>query len=149
MRVAAFATLWLVLAAQAGASEGAFEKSMQVPRSGPARLGFASHGCSVRTVSLRNYPSPEDIQKARRENPEDKSWVWWDFQVENRGSSKCRIQLVVDVYDRRGRVVKSSDRSDTVDAGKLDDNIRLSTRMRTIDIADSPRARIRAEIAPR
>ena len=45
----------------------------------------------------------------------------------------------MDVYDKSGRVVKSSDRSDTVDAGKLDDNIRISTRMRTIDIWDAPK----------
>jgi hypothetical protein len=54
----------------------------------------------------------------------------------------------VDVYGKDGRIAKSSDRSDTVDAGKLDDNIRLSTRMRTLDIADSPKAHIRAEIGP-
>ena len=55
----------------------------------------------------------------------------------------------MDVYDKSGKVVKSSDKTDTVDDHKMDDNIRISTRMRTLDIADSPQARIRAEIGPK
>lgn len=126
-----------------------FEKSIPVPRTGEARLGWTSAGCSVRSVSLQNYPSQEDIDKARREDPNDNSWVWWNFHVENRGQAKCKIHLWVDIYDRSGHVAKSSDRSDTVDAGALDDNIRVSTRMKTMDIADSPKAHIRAEMGPK
>ncbi|HSS44602.1 MAG TPA: hypothetical protein VLO07_04600 [Thermoanaerobaculia bacterium] len=126
-----------------------FEKSIPVPRIGEARLGWTSAGCAVLSVSLQNYPSLEDIENARRKDLNDKSWVWWNFHVENRGQAKCRIKLWVDVYDRAGHVAKSSDRTDTVEAGKLDDNIRVSTRMRTLDIADSPRAHVRAEIGPK
>lgn len=130
-------------------AEGKFEKSITIPHGGDAKIGFARDRCSVVSVTLRNFPSREDIDTARREKPDDKSWVWWDFHVENRGSVKCRIQLWVDIYDKAGRAVKSSDRSDTVDAGKLDDNIRISTRMRTLDIAEAPKATIRAEIGPK
>lgn len=126
-----------------------FEKTIAIPRSGRANLGWSSGGCSVRSVSLRNYPSPEDIRKARREDPKDNSWLWWDFHVENRSSGKCRVSITVDVYDRSGHVVKSSDKTDTVDDHKIDDNIRISTRMRTLDIADSPHARLRAKIGPK
>jgi hypothetical protein len=128
---------------------GKFEKSISIPHGGDAEIGFARDGCSVLSVTLRNFPSREDIDTARREKPDDKSWVWWDFHVENRGSVKCRIQIWVDIYDKDGRAVKSSDRTDTVDPGKLEDNIRLSTRMRTLDIADAPRATIRAQIGPK
>ena len=100
------------------------------------------------SVTVRNFPSREDIEKARND-PSDKSWVWWDFHVENRGSVKCKISLWVDIFDKDGHAVKSSDRSDTVDAGRLDDNIRVSTRMRTLDIANSPKATIRAQIGPK
>lgn len=131
----------------AGAAE--FEKSVPIPRAGRANLGWTSGGCAVRSVSLRNYPGADDIRKARHEDQSDTSWLWWDFHVENRGSRKCRISLTVDVYDRSGRVVKSGDKDDTVDDHKQDDNIRISTRMRTLDIVDSPRARIRAQIRPR
>jgi len=141
--------LFLSLWAPVSLAAGSFEKSIPVPRTGEARLGWTNAGCSVRSVSLQNYPSREDIDKARGQDPNDKSWVWWNFHVENRGQVKCKIHLRLDVYDRSGRVAKSSDRSDTVEAGKLDDNIRLSTRMRTIDIAESPRAHLRAEIGPK
>ena len=141
--------LFLCLGAPVILAAEKFEKSIPVPRSGETRLAWTSAGCTVRGVSLQNYPNSEDIDEARKRKPDDKSWVWWNFHVENRGDSKCRIQLWVDVYDKAGRVAKSSDRSDTVDPGKYDDNIRLSTRMRTIDIADSPKAHIRAEIGPK
>jgi hypothetical protein len=143
---------WLAAAAlclAVPALAASFEKTIPIPRSGRANLGWSSGGCSVISVSLRNYPSPEDIRKARQEDPKDNSWLWWDFHVENRGSEKCRVSITVDVYDRSGNVVKSSDKTDTVDGHKMDDNIRISTRMRTLDIADSPRARLRAEIGPK
>lgn len=131
------------------ASAAEFEKSVPLPRTGRANLGWTSGGCSVRSVSLRNFPSADDVRKARREDRDDTTRLWWDFHVENRGSRQCRISLTVDVYDRSGRVVKSGDKEDTVDDHKLDDNMRISTRMRTLDIVNSPRARIRGQIRPR
>ncbi len=74
---------------------------------------------------------------------------WWDFHVENRGSGECHIALGMDIDDRSGRVVKSGDRSDTVNDHELDGTIRISTRMRPLDIADSTQARVRARIGPR
>jgi hypothetical protein len=149
MKLKAFPILFLTLLAPLAGEEGRFEKSISIPHGGDARIGWTRSGCSVLSVTVRNFPSREDIDTARREKPDDKSWVWWDFHVENRGSVKCKISLWVDIYDKDGRVVKSSDRSDTVDAGKLDDDIRLSTRMRTLDIADSLKASIRGQIGPK
>lgn len=139
--------LWLASAALA--ASGNFEKTIPVPRHGEARLGWSNGTCSVKSVSLQNYPDPDDVEKARHKDPDDKSWVWWNFHVENRGDAKCKIHLWVDVYDKAGHVAKSSDRGDTVDGQKFDDNIRVSTRMRTLDIADSPKAVLRATIEPR
>jgi hypothetical protein len=149
MKLTAFTLLFFGSLAALADAEGKFEKSMAVPHGGDAKIGWKREGCSVLALTVRNFPSREDIDTARREKPDDKSWVWWDFHVENRGNAKCRIQLWVDIYDKDGRAVKSSDRTDTVDPGKLDDNIRISTRMRTLDIADSPKATIRAQIEPR
>src|SRR6185369_3964306 len=149
MKVTAFTLLFLGSLAALAAPEGRFEKSMPVPQGGDVKIGWSRDGCGVPSLTVRNFPSREDIDTARREKPDDKSWVWWDFHVENRGSRKCKIQLWVDVYDKNGRAVKSSDRSDTVDAGKLDDNIRISTRMRTLDLADSSKVTLRAQIEPK
>ena len=144
-------SLVLLLSASAAllAEDGRFEKSIAIPHGGDEKIGFSRDGCSVLSVTVRNFPSREDIDKARSEKPNDNSWVWWDFHVENRMNVRCKISLWVDIFDKDGKAVKSSDRSDTVDAGKLDDNIRISTRMRTLDIADSPKATIRAQIAPK
>jgi hypothetical protein len=46
-------------------------------------------------------------------------------------------------------VVKSSDRGGSVDAGEPDDDIRVSTLMKTLDIADAPKVRVRATILPK
>src|SRR5450755_4612346 len=92
------------------AAEG-LEKSIPIPRDGETKVGWSKGGCSVKSVSLQNYPDRDDIDKARKEKPDDKSWVWWNFHVENRGDSKCKIHLWVDVYGKDGRVAKSSDRS--------------------------------------
>ena len=100
---------WTILwAAPAILAAEKFEKSIPLPRSGETRLGWKSAGCTVRGVSLQNYPNSEDIEKARHRDPDDKSWLWWNFHVENRGDGKCRIHLWVDVYDKAGRVAKSS-----------------------------------------
>ena len=125
-----------------------FEKTFPLPRTGEAKLDFSRDQCTVLAVSLQNYPSHDDIEKARKD-PDDKTWMWWNFHVENGGDRKCKIQLWVEIYDKSGNVLKTGDRSDTVDPKKYDDNIRLSTRMRTIDIVDAPRARVRAEIGPK
>lgn len=124
-----------------------FEKTIPLPKNGETRLNWAHDRCAVVSVGLQNYPSGDDIDKARRDRDE-KTWMWWNFHVENRGDRKCKIKLWVEVYDKSGNVLKASDRSDTVSAGKDDDNIRVSTRMRTMDIVEAPRARLRAEIGP-
>ena len=148
MRLKAF--VWMLVAsALLFAEVGKFEKSFPPPHGGDEKLGFTRDGCSVLSVTLRNFPNREDIDKARSKDPDDKSWVWWDFHVENRGSVECKISLWVDIFDKNGKAVKSGDRTGRVDAGKLDDNIRMSTRMRTLDIADSPRATVRAQIGPK
>lgn len=144
-RILALAVVGACVGAVAPAQQE-FEKTIPVPRTGVARLNWTSDRCSVLSVELRNYPDEEDIDKARSSDPNDHSWVWWEFNVENRGDTKCKVRLWVEVLDKNGKVLKSSDRSDTIDAHKLDDDIRVSTRMKTIDIADAPKARLRAHI---
>ena len=131
-----------------GAAGGSFEKTVPVPRRSDAKLDWAHHGCEVESLTLRNYPDDEDIAEARSKDPGDKSWLWWEFNVSNRGDRKCRIRLALEILDKNGKVMKSSDRSGSVSPGELDDDIRLSTLMKTLDIADAAKVRIRATIGP-
>jgi hypothetical protein len=133
--------------ARLSAADGAFEKTIPVPRDDDARLDWKYEGCSVHSLTLRNYPDEEDVEEARRKDPGDKTWLWWEFNVSNSGDTKCRISFLLQVLDERGRVVKSSDRSGSVSPGELDDDIRVSMLMKTLDIVDASRVRLKAQIA--
>ena len=136
----------LLAAAVLSAEEGQFEKTIPFPRN-PATLDFTARKCTIRSVVVRNFPDEEDIEKARANDPKDTSWLWWEFEVDNRGPEKLKIKFFVEVLDKAGQIVKSGDRSVTID-GFESDEYRVSTRMRTIDAADSPKARIRVQIIP-
>lgn len=148
MRAGRFVVVFLLAGAGAlTAADGVFEKTIAVPRDADVRLDWKYQDCSVRSLTLRNYPDDEDIEEARRKDPGDKSWLWWEFNVSNGSDRKCRIALAIEVLDRRGNVVKSSDRTDSVSPGESDDDIRLSTLMKTLDIAAATKVRLRATIS--
>jgi len=137
----------LLAAASLAAEDGQFEKTVKFPRN-PTTLDFTARRCTIRNVIVRNFPDEEDIEKARASDPKDTSWLWWEFEVDNRGPEKLKIKLFVEVLDQGGQIVKTGDRSVTID-GFESDKYRVSTRMRTLDAADSPKARIRAQIVPK
>ena len=140
--------LWiaLVFAPVALASEN-FETTIPIPTAGPVDLGWSAANCMVRTVTLKNFPKPETIEKARKSDPKDTSPIWWQFRIENRGKM-IRVRFLVEVYGPNGEVVKSADKTETIDGGVLDVYVRVSTSMRTLDIADSPKVHLRAEMTP-
>jgi hypothetical protein len=141
--------LALAAAASQAASSKSFEKTIPFPRDRDAELDWTHEDCSVESLTLRNYPSEEEIEEARSKDPDDKSWLWWEFNVSNRGDRKCRIRLKLDVPDKKGAVIKSSDRSDTVNPGELDDDIRVSTLMKTVDAAEAVKVRVQADVGPK
>ena len=147
-RLGAAAAL-LLTAATVRAEDGRFDKTIPFPRSHEAKLDWTYQKCTIRTLEVRNYPNEEDIEKARSKDPTDHSWLWWEFRVDNRGATDCKVRFWVDVLDKGGKVLKSDDRSATMDAGKIDDSIRVSGRILTLEAADAPKVRIRAEIVPK
>jgi hypothetical protein len=130
-------------AAPLTAEEGDFEKTIPFPRHHAGEVGITYMKCTIRTLEARNYPDEEDIEKARANDPKDSSWIWWQFELANRGPEKFKIKLVVEVLDKNGKVITSSDRGVTID-GFADESYRISGRMRTLDAADSPKVRVRA-----
>ncbi len=128
--------------------DGRFEKTIPFPRDGDARLDWTYEKCTIRSVQVRNYPDREDIEKARHLDPDDKSWLWWEFSIDNRGPSKIKLKLWVEVLDEDGKLLKADDRSASLDAFESDE-VRVSGRLRTIDAADAPRVRLRADIIPK
>jgi hypothetical protein len=147
-RILLAAAIWLATAA-ARAEDGRFEKTIAFPRTGDVPLSWTYQKCTIRSVEVRNYPSREDIEKARAKDPDDHSWLWWEFRIDNRGPRDCKVRVWIEILDKNGKVIKDGDRSGSVDAGKIDDSIRVSARMRTLDAADAPKVRVRAEIIPK
>ncbi len=147
--LALLAALLLAAPAEAAPGDGRFEKTIPFPRDRPANLDWTYLKCTIRSVQVNNYPNADDIEKARTKDPGDHSWLWWQFEVDNRGTRDCKLHLWVEVLDKSGKVVKDGDRSASVEAGKVDESFRVSTRMRTLDAADSPKVRLRAEIIPK
>jgi len=143
------AAVLLLAAATAFSEDGRFDKTIAFPRSGDVKLDWTFEKVTIRSVEVRNYPNEEDIEKARAKDPKDHSWLWWEFHVDNRGPKNYKARFWIDVLDKDGKIVKSDDRSASIDAGKIDDSIRVSGRMLTLDAADAPKVRLRAEIVPK
>jgi len=138
-----FVAAALLGAAFVPAEEGVFEKTIPFLRHHEGEVGITYAKCTIRTLEARNYPDQEDIEKARANDPKDSSWLWWQFEVSNRGPEKFKIKLAIEVLDKSGQVVKSSDRGVTID-GFEDESYRISMRIRTLDAADSPKVRVHA-----
>ncbi len=130
--------------------DGRFEKTIAFPRGTDAKLDFTYEKVTIREVQCRNYPDAEDIEKARDQGPRRPLLAL--VGVPRRQPREPRVPRSTSgsrSWTRRATVIKASDRSGTIDAGKIDDSFRVSTRLRTIDIADSPKVRIKAEIVPK
>jgi len=148
-RVPAAVALAFAVAAAARAEDGRFDKTINFPRNGDAKLDWKYEKVTIRSVECRNYPNEEDIEKARSKDPKDHSWLWWEFRVDNRGPKSYKVRFWVDVLDKDGKVLKSDDRSASIDPDKIDDSIRVSGRLLTLQAADAPKVRVRAEIVPK
>jgi hypothetical protein len=142
--------LGAVLAASVafGAEDGKFDKTISFPRGGEVKLDWSFQKCTIESVRVVNYPADFEVEKARREDPNDKSAIAWEFLIDNRASEKFSVKLSVEVIDKSGQVIKAGDRSPSVGAHSAD-HVRVSTRMRTIEAADAPKVRLRAAIVPR
>lgn len=126
------------------------EKTISVPkRDQSVKIGFAANDARIESVRIQNYPDAEDVEKAKREKPNDTTLTFWNFSVANRGSGKVRMKIAVEVIGKDGSVVGKGDKSDNVDAGKRDDNIRIWVKMKTLDIVSAKSAKLRLSIEPK
>ena len=126
------------------AEEGVLEKTIAFPRDRYGELNLVYKKCTIRYIEPKNFPDHEDIEKARANDPKDTSWLWWQLDLENKGPENFKIKLAVEVLDKDGKIIKSSDRIVTI-AGFEDESYRLWMRMLTLDAADAPKVRVRAQ----
>lgn len=143
-----FLAALLACSAGALAEDNKFDKTISFPRGGEVPLDWSYQKCTIRSVKVVNYPADFEVDKARREDPNDKSNIGWEFSIDNRSSTKFEVHLSVEVLDKSGQVIKAGDRSPSV-GGHSADTTKVSTRMRTVEAADAPKVRLRAEIVPK
>jgi preprotein translocase subunit SecF len=144
----ASASALLFAASAASALDGQFEKTISFPKGGEVKLDWKYQDCTIQSMQVLNYPADLDIEKAKRENRNDHTSIGWEFQIDNRSSQKYEVKLMVEVLDKNGQVIKAGDRSPNVSAHSAD-NVKVTTRLRTVEAADAPKVRLRAAIIPR
>ena len=139
----------LAAAAALGAAET--EKTIPMPRREQVvSINFAADKAKIATLEIQHYPDSDDVEKAKTKDLNDKHLTFWHFTVENRDEHrKAKMRIAVEVIGKDGTVVGKGDKSDTVDAGKLDDSIRVWVRMRTLDIVSARSAKLHLSIEPR
>lgn len=147
-RLGSIVGMLLAAAASLQAADGQFDKTIAFPRGGEVKLDWAYQKCVIQSVKVVGYPATFEIEKARREDPNDHSSIAWEFAIDNRSSEKFEVKLMVEVLDSSGQVIKSGDRSPSVGAHSAD-RTRVSTKLRTIEAADAPKVRLRAAIIPK
>lgn len=141
-------TAALLCASAVFAESNKFDKTIAFPRGGEVPLDWSYEKCTVKSVKVVNYPADFEVDKARREDPNDKSNIGWEFAIDNRSSTKYEVHVSVEVLDKSGQVIKAGDKNPSVGAHSAD-TTKVSTRMRTIEAADAPKVRLRAEIVPK
>lgn len=149
MRTRLLALLLIVAsAAVLAAEDNKFDKTISFPRGGEVPLDWSFQKCTIKSVKVVDYPADFEVDKARREDPNDKSNIGWEFFIDNRSSQKYEVHVSVEVLDKSGQVIKAGDKNPTVSAHEAE-SAKVSTRMRTIEAADAPKVRLRAEIVPK
>jgi hypothetical protein len=137
------------VAAALGAAQT--EKTIPMPkRDQVVRINFGEGKAKITTLEIQHYPDSDDVEKAKTKDLNDKHLTFWSFAVENRDiDHKAKMRMEIEVIGKDGSVVGKGDKSDTVAPGKLDDNIRVWVRMRTLDIVGAKSAKLRLSIEPK
>ena len=146
MRKLVAVTALIALALPVGAAET--DRTIPMPkRDQTVKIDFSSGKARIVSLEIQHYPDSDAIEKAKTKDLNDKHLTFWNFSVENRDlNRKARIRAAVEVVGKDGAIVGKGDKSDTVAPGKLDDNIRVWVRMRTLDIVSAKSAKLHLSI---
>jgi hypothetical protein len=128
---------------------GSTEKTISVPkRDQDVKIDFSSGGGKIESVRIQNYPDSDDLEKARKD-PKDTKLTFWSFSVDNPSDKKVKMKIAFEIIGKDGESLGHFDKSDTVDAGKSDDNIRVWVHMKTLDIVSAKSAKLSLSIEPK
>ena len=126
------------------------EKTVAAPgRDEDVKIGVTAEGVKVESVRIQNYPDTEQVAKAKNEDPNDKSFIFWNFSVSNPSSKPVKLKIDVTLIGKDGKSLGRSDRSDTVDAGKTDDNLRVMMHPKILDLVDAKNIKVVITASPK
>ncbi|MGH9442540.1 MAG: hypothetical protein ACRD16_09715 [Thermoanaerobaculia bacterium] len=126
------------------------DRTIAMPkRDQDVKINFASSKAKIVSLRIQHYPDADDVEKARTKDLNDTHLTFWNFSVENRNlNDKAHMKIAIEVIGKDGSVVGKGDKSDSVSAGKLDDNIRVWVKMKTLDVVSAKSARLHLSIEP-
>ena len=133
------ALVFLAMAALPASAAERASTTIPFPRAGVEPVGLSNGPLRIRSVYLKNRPSPRELREARRDR-DDTQTLRWVFFVSNAGRRDWKARIHVAVLDREGRLLAENSREDEVDAHRWRDHISVWTRIRTIDYPAADRA---------
>ena len=120
------------------------EKTIPVPkRDQDVKIGVSGEGAKVVSVTIQNFPDSAQVEKAKSSDPNDKSFVFWNFEVANTSDHPVKIKVDLTLIGKDGEAVGRTDKSDTVEAGKTDDNIRLMMHPKILDLVNGKEVKLK------
>jgi hypothetical protein len=140
-----------ILSAAAALGAAETEKTIPMPkRDQVVHINFGEGKAKITTLEIQHYPDSDDVEKAKTKDLNDTHLTFWHFSVENRDlEHKAKMRIAVEVVGKDGSVVGKGDKSDTVAPGKLDDDIRVWVKMRTLDIVGAKSATLHLSVEPK
>lgn len=146
MRKTASLLAALALALPAAAAET--DRTIPMPkRDQSVKINFSAGKAKIVSLEIQHYPDSDDVEKARTKDLKDTHLTFWNFSVENRDlGHKAKMRVAIEVIGKDGEIVGKGDKSDTVSAGNLDDNIRVWVKMKTLDIVSAKSAKLHLSI---
>lgn len=126
------------------------EKTIAVPgRDTDVKVGITAGGAKIESVRIQNYPDSEQVENAKNKDPKDKAFVFWNFTVSNPSSAPVKIKIDVTLIGKDGNAAGRSDRSDAVDAGKVDDNLRVMMHPKILDLVNAKNVKLIVTVTPK
>lgn len=126
------------------------EKTVGVPgKDADAKVGISFEGVKIESYTIQNYPDSAEIEKAKSTDPNDKGFVFFNFTVSNTSDKPMKVKIDVAIIGKDGKPVERSDRSDTVEPGKTDDNIRVMMHPKILNLVNAKEAKLRVTITPK
>ena len=133
-----------MMSAAALAAAAETDKTIPMPkRDQDVKINFSEGKAKIVSLRIQHYPDADDVEKAKTKDLNDKHLTFWNFSVENRDlDKKVKMRMAVEVIGK-------GDKSDSVAPGRLDDNIRVWVKMRTLDIVSARSAKLHLSIEPK